>query len=119
MEADGFHIHSAAEDFLREFGGLTVGSGGPGITSTREAFELDPLLALGEDDRFGEWGEEIGRHLFPLGELGHGRFFLGLDEHGELYLVVNWLARFGRMPEAMENLVRGVMPVRMPDSAQP
>ncbi|OKI41968.1 hypothetical protein A6A28_25790 [Streptomyces sp. CB03578] len=119
MEADGFHIHSAAEDFLREFGGLTVGSGGPGITSTREAFELDPLLALGEDDRFGQWGEEIGCHLFPLGELDHGRFFLGLDEHGELYLVVNWLARFGRMPEAMENLVRGVMPVRMPDSAQP
>ncbi|MFD4133626.1 SUKH-3 domain-containing protein [Streptomyces goshikiensis] len=119
LEADGFRIHSAAEDFLREFGGLTVVSGGSGITRSREPFELDPLLALGEDDRFGEWGEEIGRHLFPLGELDRGHAFLGLDEHGELYVVVNWLARFGRMPEAMENLILGVMPVHMPSSAQP
>ncbi|MGW1093504.1 SUKH-3 domain-containing protein [Streptomyces sp. NPDC002596] len=119
LEADGFRIHSTAEEFLREFGGLTVGSGGRGITRAREAFELDPLLALGEDDRFGEWGEEIGRRLFPLGELDHGHAFLGLDEQGELYVVANWLARFGRMPEAMENLVLGVMPVRMADLAQP
>ncbi|WP_406511174.1 SUKH-3 domain-containing protein [Streptomyces sp. NBC_00161] len=115
LEADGFRMHVAAEDFLREFGGLTVGSSGPGITRAREAFELDPLLALGEDDRFGEWGEEIGRCLFPLGELDHGHAFLGLDEQGELYVVASWLARFGRMPEAMENLVLGVMPVRMAD----
>ncbi|CAM5562959.1 hypothetical protein SXANM310S_01038 [Streptomyces xanthochromogenes] len=118
LEADGFRVHSAAENFLREFGGLAVVSGGSGITRAREPFELDPLLALGEDDRFGEWGEEIGRHLFPLGELDHGRSFLGLDEHGELYVVANWLARFGRMPEAMENLILGVMPVRMPPSVQ-
>ncbi|MGW2564173.1 SUKH-3 domain-containing protein [Streptomyces sp. NPDC001514] len=119
LEAEGFRVHSAAEEFLREFGGLTVDSGGPGITRAREAFELDPLLALGEDDRFGEWGEEIGRRLFPLGELDHGHAFLGLDEQGELYVVADWLARFGRMPEAMENLVVGVMPVRMADHAQP
>ncbi|MEU9081430.1 SUKH-3 domain-containing protein [Streptomyces sp. NPDC048357] len=112
LQADGFRIHPAAEDFLGEFGGLTVGGGGSGITSARHAFELDPLLALGEDDRFGALGEEIGRHLFPVGECDHGRFFLGLDEHGDLYLVECWLARFGRMPEAMENLVLGVMPVR-------
>ncbi|MCT9080902.1 SUKH-3 domain-containing protein [Streptomyces fulvoviolaceus] len=118
LEADGFHIHSAAEEFLREFGGLTVGSGGSGITSAREAFELDPLLALGEDDRFGDWGEEIGRRIAPLGEVDHGRFFLGLDEHGELYLVAGRPARFGRMPEALENLVLGVMPVHMPDPPQ-
>ncbi|MGW0856227.1 SUKH-3 domain-containing protein [Streptomyces sp. NPDC002690] len=111
LEADGFRIHAAAEDFLREFGGLTVGGSGSGITRAREAFELDPLLALGEDDRFGEWGEEIRRSLFPLGELDHGHAFLGLDEQGELYVVASWLARFGRMPEAMENLVLGVMPV--------
>ncbi|WP_234348906.1 SUKH-3 domain-containing protein [Streptomyces sp. WM6373] len=119
LEADGFRIHSAAEDFLREFGGLTVASGGSGITRAREPFELDPLLAMGEDDGFGEWGEEIGQHLFPLGELDHGHAFLGLDEQGELYVVANWLARFGRMPDAMENLVLGVMPVRLPRSAHP
>ncbi|NEA53438.1 hypothetical protein G3I60_04490 [Streptomyces sp. SID13666] len=45
LEADGFPIHSAAEEFLREFGGLTVGTGGAGITSSRAAFELNPLIA--------------------------------------------------------------------------
>lgn len=114
LEADGIHIHPAADNFLREFAGLTVDHGGPGITRAREPFELDPLLALGEADRFGEWSEEICRHLYPLGDLDHGHAFLGLDEQGELYVVANWLARFGRLPEAMENLILGVMPIRMP-----
>ncbi|WP_189747804.1 hypothetical protein [Streptomyces nojiriensis] len=50
------------------------------------------LLALGEDDRFGGWGE--------------------------LYAVADRLARFGRMPEAMENLVLGVMPARVATSGR-
>ncbi|MFF9065102.1 SUKH-3 domain-containing protein [Streptomyces sp. NPDC014891] len=113
LEQDGFRSHAAAENFLREFGGLATGHGGAGITRAREVFDLDPLLAQGEADRFYEWGEEIGHRLFPVGELA-GRF-LGLDEDGELYVVDGWLARFGRMPKAMENLVLGVMPVRMPE----
>ncbi|MBY8864169.1 SUKH-3 domain-containing protein [Streptomyces sennicomposti] len=115
LEQNGFRSHAAAEDFLREFGGLAVGHGGVGITRAREPVDLDPLLALGEADRFDEWGEEIGHRLFPVGELAGGHAFLGLDEDGELYVVDDWLARFGRMPEAMENLVLGVMPVRMPE----
>ncbi|MEV7682610.1 hypothetical protein AB0O64_29280 [Streptomyces sp. NPDC088341] len=51
-------------------------------------------------------------------QLDHGRAFLGLDEQGELYAVADWPARFGRMPEAMENLLLGVMPVRKADFAQ-
>ncbi|MGW4723758.1 SUKH-3 domain-containing protein [Streptomyces sp. NPDC004291] len=113
LEQDGFRSHAAAEDFLREFGGLTAGHGGAGITRAREPFDLDPLLALGEADRFDEWSEEIGHRLFPVGELTGG--LLGLDEDGELYVVDDWPARFGRMPQAMENLVLGVMPVRMPE----
>ncbi|MEU4065899.1 SUKH-3 domain-containing protein [Streptomyces wedmorensis] len=112
LEQDGFRSHAAAEDFLRELGGLAVGHGGAGITRAREPFDLDPLLALGEADRFDEWSEEIGHRLFPVGELAGG--LLGLDEDGELYVVDGWPARFGRMPQAMENLVLGVMPVRMP-----
>ncbi|WP_189801752.1 SUKH-3 domain-containing protein [Streptomyces tanashiensis] len=116
LEQDGFRSHAAAEGFLREFGELTVGHRGGGITRARGPFDLDPLLALGEADRFAEWSEEIGHRLFPVGELDHGHAFLGLDESGDLYVVSDWPARFGRMPEAMENLVIGVMPVRMPSS---
>nr|WP_250768759.1 SUKH-3 domain-containing protein [Streptomyces sp. MSC1_001] len=54
LEEDGFRSHAAAEGFLREFGALVAEHGGAGITRAREPFDLDPLLALGEADRFNE-----------------------------------------------------------------
>ncbi|MFB7336024.1 SUKH-3 domain-containing protein [Streptomyces adustus] len=115
FEAVGIVMHDAAEKFLQEFGGLSVSIGGPGINRAREPFELDPELAWGEDDRFSEWSDSLGRRLFPLGELDHGRFFLGIDEDSEIYLVEAWVASFGSMPHALENLVLGVMPRRIDD----
>lgn len=108
-------MHEAAEVFLAEFGGLYVSVHGPGISCARTPFEFDPELAVGEEDRFSGWGETIGRHLFPLGELDEGRHFLGIDESSEIYLVEMWVGSFGRMPKAMENLVLGVMPRRLAD----
>ncbi|MFG2813696.1 SUKH-3 domain-containing protein [Streptomyces sp. NPDC048410] len=113
FEPHGLAMHDAAAAFLREFGGLTVRVSGPGITCARTPFELDPELARGEEDRFLDWGESIGRRLFPLGELDHGRFFLAIDEAAEIYLVEGWLACFGPAPQALENLVRGVAPRRI------
>ncbi|MET9296928.1 SUKH-3 domain-containing protein [Streptomyces sp. NPDC003077] len=115
FEAVGIVMHDAAERFLQEFGGLTVSIGGPGVNRAREPFELDPELAWGEDDRFSEWSVFLGRRLFPLGELDHGRFFLGIDESSETYLVETWVASFGPMPHALENLILGVMPRRIDD----
>ncbi|GAB2459652.1 hypothetical protein GCM10027162_64180 [Streptomyces incanus] len=112
-------MHDPAESFLQEFGGLTVNVSGPGITCARTPFELDPELACGEDDRFLEWGESIGRRLFPLGELDHGRFFLAIDEVNEIYLVETWVASFGPMPQALENLVLGVTPRRIDEGDGP
>lgn len=115
----GLDMHAAAEAFLEEFGGLTVHVSGPGISCARTPFELDPELAWGEEERFMEWGEAIGRHLYPLGELDHGRFFLGIDEVGVIYLVAGWIADFGPMPQAMENLVLGVAPRTIDDWYEP
>ncbi|MFE7967369.1 SUKH-3 domain-containing protein [Streptomyces cellulosae] len=92
---------------------------GPGISSARTPFELDPELAWGEADRFTEWGEAIGRRLCPLGEPDHGRFFLGTVEEGVLYLVETWIASFGPVPHAMENLVLGVAPRRIDEGYEP
>ncbi|MGW1169637.1 SUKH-3 domain-containing protein [Streptomyces sp. NPDC001153] len=119
FEAVALSMHDAAEAFLQEFGGLTVNVSGPGISCARTPFELDPELAWGEDDRFTEWGEAIGRRLYPLGELDHGRFFLGIDEVGVIYLVATWVASFGPMPHAMENLVLGVAPRRIDEGYEP
>ncbi|MFJ8085288.1 SUKH-3 domain-containing protein [Streptomyces sp. NPDC096205] len=113
FEGVGIVMHDAAQTFLQEFGGLTVNIGGPGISCAREPFELNPELAWGEDARFSEWSDVLGRELFPLGELDHGRFFLGIDEGSEIYLVETWVASFGAMPHALENLIVGVMPRRI------
>ncbi|MEU8889114.1 SUKH-3 domain-containing protein [Streptomyces sp. NPDC048442] len=110
FEEEELRGHAAARDFLAEFGGLAVGHHGHGVSRTREPFAFDPLLCLGEGDRFAEWGALIGRVIFPVGEHDGGRFFLGIDETGELYLVETRLASFGVMPEAMNRLVLGVQP---------
>ena len=111
LEAGGeLRMHRAAAEFLTEFGGLNVEISGPGLTSAREPFELDPELCVGEEDRFSEWGADLGCSLFPLGELDRGRFFLGISEVGEIFLVETWVASFGIGDAALENLVLGVMP---------
>ncbi|MFJ8588158.1 SUKH-3 domain-containing protein [Streptomyces sp. NPDC093595] len=83
---------------------------GSGISRSREAFQIDPLLALGEDDRFSEWGELIGKAITPIGELARGRYFLGIDEEGMICLVADWLARFGIGANGVESLALGVAP---------
>jgi hypothetical protein len=103
-------MHQAAGAFLAEFGGLTIPYGGPGLTRAREKLEFDPLLALGEEDRFADWSGLIDRTLFPVGELDHGRYFLGIDEAGEIYLVADWLARFGSIPQGLDRLILGDQP---------
>ncbi|MFJ8045450.1 SUKH-3 domain-containing protein [Kitasatospora sp. NPDC096147] len=113
FEAVGLGMHDAADAFLGEFGGLTVDIGGPGVNRARTPFELDPELAWGEEDRFAEWSEVIGRHLYPIGELDHGRFFLGIDDLGVIWLVANWIAEFGPAPQAVESLVLGIAPRRI------
>ncbi|MCE6996709.1 SUKH-3 domain-containing protein [Saccharothrix sp. S26] len=109
FEPDGLPMHWAAQRFLGEFGGLVFDISGPGITRAKEPFELDPMLCDGEDDRFVEWGADIGRSLFPIGELDHGRFSLGIDEDGFLYLVSDFLRKFGAGESGMEDLLLGVM----------
>ncbi|MFE1925966.1 SUKH-3 domain-containing protein [Streptomyces asoensis] len=108
FEAEGLRRHAAVSAFLSEFGGLAVNISGSGVNRAREPFELDPSLCEGEGDRFLEWGEDVKRSIFPIGVLDDGRFFLGIDENSEIYLVETWLASFGSMPEAMSNLIMGV-----------
>lgn len=108
FEGEGLQRHPAASAFLGEFGGLAVEISGTGVSRAREPFELDPMLCRWEGDRFAEWSETLGKSIFPVGELDHGRFFLGIDESSEIYLVETWVASFGRMPEAMIHLILGV-----------
>ena len=107
------HAHQAALGFLGEFGGLDVAISGPGVSRAREPFTLDPAQCAGEGDRYAEFGEEIGRELFPIGVLAHGALFLAIDENSEIYVLETWIGSFGPMPEGMENLIRGVQATRL------
>ncbi|MGW5101243.1 SUKH-3 domain-containing protein [Streptomyces sp. NPDC004100] len=109
-ESGEVRMHEAARSFLAEFGGLSVRFGGPGVTCARSSFDFDAGLVVGEEGRFAEWSRTIGRALFPIGELDEGRFFLGIDQHGEIYLVETWVAAFGPAQEALEKLVLGIGP---------
>ncbi|WP_436536854.1 SUKH-3 domain-containing protein [Actinoplanes sp. HUAS TT8] len=114
LVADGFPaLHPAAQKFLAEFGGLSFIDGGSGITRAREPFNLMPTACDGEAGRFIEWSADQCRSIAPIGELGAGTCswsWLGIDEREEIYLVVDRLATFGRMPLAMDGLVLGHMP---------
>lgn len=112
LRREGIEAHDAARAFLREFGGLDVDQSGRGPSRARESFTLDPSACVGEGDRFLEWSAELHRQIVPVGELDR-RFFLGLDEESELYVVELWAATFGRMPDAMNRLVGGVMPTEV------
>ena len=121
LAADGFPApHPVALRFLAEFGGLTVPSGGAGVTRAREPFALVPTECSGEAERFIEWGAEIGRDLAPIGVLAGGTGAwanLGLDDRGEVYFVLDSLATFGRLPQALDALVLGHMPADVTEPA--
>ncbi|GGN85592.1 hypothetical protein GCM10010112_66180 [Actinoplanes lobatus] len=114
LAGDGFPaLHPVARRFLAEFGGLAVPHGGPGVTCAREPVSFTPTDCSGEADRFIAWSERVGRVIAPIGEVAGdtcGMAWLGIDEHEEVYLVVNRLASFGRLPVAMDHLVLGYMP---------
>ena len=117
LAADGFPpLHPVALRFLVEFGGVDVPDGGPGITRARGPFTFGPTLCIGEAGRFTELGEGIGCGIAPVGELDGDTCacaFLGIDEQAELYVVDERLATFGRMPQAMDRLVLGYMPLKI------
>lgn len=114
LVADGFPAFgTAARRFLAEFGGLVVHDGGSGVTRARSPFTLRATACLGEADCFSEWAVDLGRPIDPIGELDGGtcaRQYLGIDEHDELYCLLDDLRTFGRMPHAMDRLVLGHMP---------
>jgi len=82
-------------------------------TCAKTPFNLDPDNLIGEEDRFADWSHTIGRAIFPLSELDEGRFFLGIDENSEIYLVETWRATFGDAQEALEKFIPGIAPERI------
>ena len=108
LAAEGFRIHAAAERFLSEFGGLAVDVKGSGLTVSREPFSFYPTSCSGEEDRISEWGDDLGKSFYPVGELGQRSFFLVIDEQGDIYLMMDRVGVLGNGDRAIESLARGI-----------
>ncbi|WHM40853.1 SUKH-3 domain-containing protein [Streptomyces sp. BPTC-684] len=109
----GFSLHAAAEEFLREFGGIRVRISGPGITCAREPFVIDPDLAYGEEEKFAYLSEQFGRAFFPVGEHGNGEFYLAIDAEGVLYLLMSGVQLLGPSDLGLDHLIVGVAAERL------
>ena len=108
----GFAMTSAASDVLREFGGLHVKSSGAGAGFASADINFDPALAQGEEDRFSWFIPFRERKVFPLGEVSGGHLFLGIDQEGLCYVLMDDLY-WERVPflQAIEALLLGIRPV--------
>lgn len=101
-------MSGAAERVLAEFGGLAIAREGAGCELARGAVVFDPILAIGEEDRFAAASRAAGSPLFPLGEAHGGHSFLGIDAQGAVYLVADDLFSVGAdVHEALATILEG------------
>jgi hypothetical protein len=107
LSRDGFRIFPAAEEVLREFGGISIQQRGPGLTAARESFAFDPTAARLEDDRFAAFNGQAGSALYPLGE--HGQGFLAIAEDGRVFVLMDEMVQLGRtIDDALEAMIQGL-----------
>lgn len=107
----GFQLFPAAETALKRYGGIHVRQNGAGVETARESFELNPLLVIGEEDRFEQHASRLGQSLYPLGEAGNGHVFLAIDPSGRVFALMEDLWLLGEtMEAALETLVLGRLP---------
>jgi hypothetical protein len=98
-----------ARSALLEFGGLQIQQSGPGLECARAPFRFDPLLALGEEDRFEEFESILQTRLYPLGDVWNGHSFLAIAEDGRVFLVGDDLFFAGNtIDEALERFILGL-----------
>ena len=104
-DGGGFRMSAAAHEALLQFGGIRARRSGPGRSHARGGFDLDPLRAVGEEERF----LNTGLALFPLGEADDGHAFLGIAPDGAVYLVSHVARRLGDdVPTALNAILEGV-----------
>ena len=108
LGSDGLEMFPSAEIALLEFGGLKFDEQGPGVTCSREPFELDPTLAIYESDRFDDFVAVLDTKLFPLGEAEGGLCFVVIGENGRVYLLMQDVMLVGlNVEDGLESLLVG------------
>jgi hypothetical protein len=111
LQSDGFEMFPSAEKALLEFGGLKIDQQGPGVSCSREPFEINPTMAMYESDRFEELVSVVDSRLYPLGEAVSGLCFLAIAENDSVYLLMDDIRVVGKnIDEGLEALLIGLEP---------
>lgn len=106
--SDGWEMFPAAAQALLKFGPLCVEQYAAGITRARETFELCPLLAMYDRERFEAYEEEAHTKLYPLGEYTGRRGQLAIGANGRVFGIIDDLYLVGEdIDDALNNLVEG------------
>jgi hypothetical protein len=102
-----FEVNDEVRRIVHEFGGLKVDQRGPGINVARESFHIDPRGAY-LPQLFDEYSLVLGHRLFPIGEGGHGHFFIAVSDDRRVFAIGPWLTLIGaNIDEAIRNLIEG------------
>jgi hypothetical protein len=106
-----FQIHQAAQDAIREFGGLRVGENDRGVDFARSDINFDPRRAWGESDRLRDYFSLLrDRNAFPLGEAGAGHTYIAVDSMGVAYDLMDEVYLIGDSVDALiETLLSGTL----------
>ena len=105
---DGFVLSPAARQVLNEFGGLHIQSRGAGIDCAKSDVNINPLLAIDEEDHFFSFTCLRGKQLFPLGEAELIHLFLAIDESRNIYLIMEFVLYVANtIEEALETMLLG------------
>jgi SUKH-3 immunity protein len=108
-DSEAFVLFDEAERVLLEFGGIKINERGGGVNQAQEPFEINPLLAKGEADRFADFELDIGQKLYPLGECWGSNFFLAIAEDGKVFALMMEIFLVGNtFEEALNNLIQGI-----------
>ncbi|MEK7949264.1 SUKH-3 domain-containing protein [Luteolibacter soli] len=102
-----YSIFPWARKALEEFGGLHVGSSGPGRDLARSNIQFEPDAAEGLAPHVSQTDD--GLRLYPLGEIDNGHAHLLIDELGSVYYYFDELEKVGvTLDEALINLLLGM-----------
>jgi hypothetical protein len=108
---DGFPAYSpVSRSFLERWYGVRSHYRGEGLDLAVEPFEIDPMLCIGEADRFANASARLATQLAPLGEWNGGQGFLAIDVNAVVYGIWPAVVTLGTADDALETLLLGRRP---------
>lgn len=108
LDSLNMEMFRKAETILNEFGGIKIKEK---RCFSKQTINIDPTLALGEDDRFVYYSDILKTQLYPLGKTLGGYYFLAIAENGQIFWLLQGVFIMGNsFHEALSKMILGYHP---------